>query len=1284
VHAHATLLPPSSALRQAGSGLGGEDDSAHRAGSAAALTASFVLDLRPRGIRAVRDAVFLHGYAEPVLLVLHEVSPTWAGRLALRHDTCALAAFSLSLGQKRATRIWGDSSLPYDCSRLAAVPAPLGGALVLGTSFLLYRGQGAPPVSLALHPQSLGSAAVTADVAEDGRPLAPPTGSASVNPAPSVAAHATLSPLHTELDRACVAWPPTAGGPPTALVGTKTGALLALHMQLLGRNVAAMELRATAAPACVPSALAVLGSSLLFVGSRMGDSTLLECRHVAPMQPTLALEAPPPAKRARVDGEAAAAPSIVDEDELLYGAAEPAAAAAPPTAPHTDAADTPYAAAAAAAYTATGHGGPAGGSFVITPRDALPSIAPTVAFAVGETAVAGEPEPERSTRQELLLAVGQGPHGALVALHRGVAPDLVAAVPLPGVRGAWALHARRPAAAAAAAADAAAAPFHDYLLLSTRDATMVLDTSASEELQEVTDRVEFECGAPTLAAGTLFGGARIAQVHPGGVRVCAGAVKAQDMPLAAMAPTPPPGVSVVAADVCHPYVLLHLSDGSLRLLSGNPATNRLEALPPRASGRGLARDGFSAAALYDDTAGNGALAACLSGGGAAKAAPTQYVVATHSSGALELYALPAGTRVFSADGIAGGPQLLCGSPAAAAAAGGVDALPASSSVPPPPAVADVRLDTFPGAHDALLLTVARADGDVFAYRGFVAPVLTGPGAAAHAAPGELRFARYALDWTPSPGNAVSEHGAAPGRRLVRVSGVRGSVPVSGVFVTGTAPHWLLVSRGRVQAHPVSARGGGITAVTPFHNVNCPHGFICATSGAAGALRICTLPRGVDYSGAWPAVRARLGCTPVALAYAPEARCYAAVVAVRRAFVPRPVDDGDMHAATVATALASRAERAGGTEEAHELRLITPGSLSRAWTLEMEPGESVLALCPLSLRNAATGELRPVLALGTGFLGGEDAPCRGRCVLVDISWAPDARVPGGVARSGSVLHARPYKSAVTALSPLEGMHKGYILMTVGSKLGVHAWNGRDLTCIAFYDTPIYSVGLATVKNFLLLGDVQKGLFFLRWKDSPTEKVLEQLAKTFECVDFAAGDFLIDGSTLSLLGADTLGMLHVYVYTPATVESWDGKKLMPRGRFHSGRTTTRSARLRCTGASAATVVRSGVLLASMEGALAAVAPVDEGAFAPLRALADAMTLSLPHAAGLNPRAARAARERAGRVAKQPCAETLLDLPLLSRFLGLPWALQHELAERAGAPRDALVAAARAAAAESAWFV
>ncbi len=87
----------------------------------------------------VRDAAFLHRYNEPVLLVLHEPAPTWAGAARERRDTAALVALSLNVQQRRHTRLWAAERLPADALRVAASPA--GGALVLCQSLLLYHTQ---------------------------------------------------------------------------------------------------------------------------------------------------------------------------------------------------------------------------------------------------------------------------------------------------------------------------------------------------------------------------------------------------------------------------------------------------------------------------------------------------------------------------------------------------------------------------------------------------------------------------------------------------------------------------------------------------------------------------------------------------------------------------------------------------------------------------------------------------------------------------------------------------------------------------------------------------------------------------------------------------------------------------------------------------------------------------------------------------------------------------------------------------------------------------------------
>ena len=101
-----------------------------------------MLDLaREMKISGARDVVFLHGYGEPTILVLHEKKPTWAGRLALVADTCAVSAITLDLDNKRHAAIWRRDALPHSCYRLCAMPEPLGGALVLSQNFIMHESQ---------------------------------------------------------------------------------------------------------------------------------------------------------------------------------------------------------------------------------------------------------------------------------------------------------------------------------------------------------------------------------------------------------------------------------------------------------------------------------------------------------------------------------------------------------------------------------------------------------------------------------------------------------------------------------------------------------------------------------------------------------------------------------------------------------------------------------------------------------------------------------------------------------------------------------------------------------------------------------------------------------------------------------------------------------------------------------------------------------------------------------------------------------------------------------------
>ena len=46
-----------------------------------------------------------------------------------------------------------------------------------------------------------------------------------------------------------------------------------------------------------------------------------------------------------------------------------------------------------------------------------------------------------------------------------------------------------------------------------------------------------------------------------------------------------------------------------------------------------------------------------------------------------------------------------------------------------------------------------------------------------------------------------------------------------VFLCGSYPYWLFVtSRGALRTHPMNI-DGAVTCFAPFHNVNCPKGFL---------------------------------------------------------------------------------------------------------------------------------------------------------------------------------------------------------------------------------------------------------------------------------------------------------------------------------------------------------------------------------------------------------------------------------------------------------------------------
>ncbi|KAF6256640.1 hypothetical protein COO60DRAFT_92934 [Scenedesmus sp. NREL 46B-D3] len=146
---HLALLPAIQAdvlemLLQEGGAVKGSTSSAS-VGNSYLVHLAKVPSLKLASDCAVRAMTFLHGYTEPVLLLLHETTPTWGGRLREAHDTCALSAMSINVRKKRQPVIWSVPRLPATAAAswrcpVAACSCSAKPAAVLCTGWLLCDG----------------------------------------------------------------------------------------------------------------------------------------------------------------------------------------------------------------------------------------------------------------------------------------------------------------------------------------------------------------------------------------------------------------------------------------------------------------------------------------------------------------------------------------------------------------------------------------------------------------------------------------------------------------------------------------------------------------------------------------------------------------------------------------------------------------------------------------------------------------------------------------------------------------------------------------------------------------------------------------------------------------------------------------------------------------------------------------------------------------------------------------------------------------------------------------
>ncbi|KAJ4706167.1 Cleavage and polyadenylation specificity factor subunit 1 [Melia azedarach] len=1235
---------------QGGSGLVGDEENFGSGGGVSArIESSYVINLRDLDMKHVKDFIFVNGYIEPVMVILHERELTWAGRVMWKHHTCMISALSISTTLKQHPLIWSAMNLPHDAYKLLAVPSPIGGVLVVGANTIHYHSQSA---SCAL---ALNNYVVSVDSSQE----------------------LPRSSFSVELDAANATWLLN----DVALLSTKTGDLLLLTLVYDGRVVQRLDL-SKSNPSVLTSDITTIGSSLFFLGSRLGDSLLVQ---FSCGSGTSVLSSGMKEESGDIDGDAPSTKRLKSSSDALQDMVSGEELSLYGSAPNnTESAQK---------------------SFSFAVRDSLVNVGPLKDFSYGLriNADASATGISKQSNYELVCCSGHGKNGALCVLRQSVRPEMITEVELPGCKGIWTVYHKSSRSHNADSSRMAAYDdeYHAYLIISLEARTMVLETA--DLLTEVTESVDYYVQGRTIAAGNLFGRRRVVQVYERGARILDGSFMTQDLSFGAPNSESNSGaesLTVLSVSIADPYVLLRMSDGSIRLLTGDPSTCTVSIHTPAAIDS--SKNPVSACTLYYDKGPEPWLRktstdAWLSTGvgeaidGADDGPLDQgdiYCVVCYESGALEIFDVPNFNCVFTLDKFISGRTHLVDAymrdlkdsqteiNRSCEELSGLGRKETIQNMK----VVELAMQRWSGTHSRPFVFAILTDGTILCYHAYVyeGPESTSKSDDSVSAQGSitvgnvsasrlrnLRFARVPLDAY----TREETLDGTPGQRIAIFKNISGH---QGFFLSGSRPAWFMVFRERLRVHPQLC-DGSIVAFTVLHNVNCNHGLIYVTS--QGILKICQLPSVSTYDNYWPVQKIPLKATPHQVTYFAEKNLYPLIVSVP---VLKPLNqvlssliDQEVGHQIDNHNLSSAELHRTYTMDEFEVRVLEPDRTGGPWqtraTIPMQSSENALTVRVVTLFNTTTKENETLLAIGTAYVQGEDVAARGRVLLFSIGRNADN--PQNLVAE---VYSKELKGAISALASLQG----HLLIASGPKIILHKWTGTELNGIAFYDAPpLYVVSLNIVKNFILLGDAHKSIYFLSWKEQGAQ--LNLLAKDFGSLDCFATEFLIDGSTLSLMVSDEQKNIQIFYYAPKMSESWKGQKLLSRAEFHVGAHVTKFLRLQMLSTSsdrsgaapgADKTNRFALLFGTLDGSVGCIAPLDELTFRRLQSLQKKLVDAVPHIAGLNPRSFRQFCSRGK--AHRPGPDSIVDCELLSHYEMLPLEEQLEIAHQTGTTRSQIL--------------
>jgi len=255
-----------------------------------------------------------------------------------------------------------------------------------------------------------------------------------------------------------------------------------------------------------------------------------------------------------------------------------------------------------------------------------------------------------------------------------------------------------------------------------------------------------------------------------------------------------------------------------------------------------------------------------------------------------------------------------------------------------------------------------------------------------------------------------------------------------------------------------------------------------------------------------------------------------------------------------------------------------------------------------------------------------------------------------------VYQRSLKWPVTVI----GQWGDYLVHSEGFKFYLERWDKSSFDKLAFFDGSMCITSMGSIKNFLLFGDIRKGIDFVQWKEeSGTQaRSLRRLSRSPQTSSNSvlACDFVVCGKSLGLVSLDNTGSAHLYSYSPHSDGREGDQILRSCASFSMGfpcRTSLRiqtDAGLQC------------LFMASGGGEFLCLKPIDDQVYRTLATLLGMLATRLPFRCGLNP---RGFRHHEGPPALVAPRKNIEDAVLLRSFFFLSTPLQAVIAEKMRLP-------------------